>query len=122
MNGGCWPGCRSEAGPADGPPVLLLHGWPYDIHSFVDVAPILANAGHRVLIPYVCGYGDTRFLSSDTPRNAQPAAVATDANRRKVKSARRLCPLEALAVDTGDYLRLARVYRVFFENTSSETV
>ena len=69
----------AEAGPADGPPVLLLHGWPYDIHSFVDVAPILANAGYRVLIPYLRGYGETRFLSSDTPRNAQPAAVATDA-------------------------------------------
>jgi pimeloyl-ACP methyl ester carboxylesterase len=69
----------AEAGPADGPPVLLLHGWPYDIHSFVDVAPILAEAGYRVLIPYVRGYGETRFLSDDTPRNAQPAAVATDA-------------------------------------------
>jgi pimeloyl-ACP methyl ester carboxylesterase len=69
----------AEAGPADGPPVLLLHGWPYDIHSFVDVAPILANAGYRVLIPYLRGYGETRFLSSDTPRNGQPAALATDA-------------------------------------------
>jgi pimeloyl-ACP methyl ester carboxylesterase len=69
----------AEAGPAEGPPVLLLHGWPYDIYSFVDVAPILANAGYRVLIPYLRGYGETRFLSSDTPRNAQPAAVATDA-------------------------------------------
>jgi pimeloyl-ACP methyl ester carboxylesterase len=69
----------AEAGPAGGPPVLLLHGWPYDIHSFVDVAPLLANAGYRVLIPYLRGYGETRFLSSDTPRNAQPAAVAADA-------------------------------------------
>jgi pimeloyl-ACP methyl ester carboxylesterase len=69
----------AEAGPADGPPVLLLHGWPYDIHSFVDVAPILANAGYRVLIPYLRGYGETQFLSPDAPRNAQPAAVATDA-------------------------------------------
>jgi pimeloyl-ACP methyl ester carboxylesterase len=68
-----------EAGPVDGPPVLLLHGWPYDIHSFVDVAPILTDAGYRVLIPSLRGYGETRFLSSDTPRNAQPAAVATDA-------------------------------------------
>lgn len=68
----------AEAGPANGPPVLLLHGWPYDIHSFVDVAPILADAGYRVLIPYVRGYGETRFLSADTPRNAQPAAVVTD--------------------------------------------
>jgi pimeloyl-ACP methyl ester carboxylesterase len=69
----------AEAGPADGPPVLLLHGWPYDIHSFVDVAPILANAGYRVLIPYLRGYGETRFLSPDTPRNGQPAALDTDA-------------------------------------------
>jgi pimeloyl-ACP methyl ester carboxylesterase len=69
----------AEAGPADGPPVLLFHGWPYDIHSFVDVAPILADAGYRVLIPYLRGYGETRFLSSETPRNAQPAAVVTDA-------------------------------------------
>ncbi|HEY4254162.1 MAG TPA: alpha/beta hydrolase [Roseomonas sp.] len=69
----------AEAGPAEGPPVLLLHGWPYDIHAFVDVAPILAQAGYRVLIPYLRGYGETRFLSAETPRNAQPAAVATDA-------------------------------------------
>lgn len=69
----------AEAGPADGPPVLLLHGWPYDIHAFVDVAPILAEAGYRVLIPYLRGYGETHFLAADTPRNAQPAAVATDA-------------------------------------------
>lgn len=68
----------AELGPSDGPPVLLLHGWPYDIHSFIDVAPILADAGYRVLIPYVRGYGETKFLSADTPRNAQPAAVATD--------------------------------------------
>jgi pimeloyl-ACP methyl ester carboxylesterase len=69
----------AEVGPADGPPVLLLHGWPYDIHSFVDVAPILAAAGYRVLVPYLRGYGQTRFLAAQTPRNAQPAAVATDA-------------------------------------------
>jgi pimeloyl-ACP methyl ester carboxylesterase len=69
----------AEAGPADGPPVLLLHGWPYDIYSFVDVAPILAAAGYRVLVPYLRGYGETRFLSDETARNAQPAAVATDA-------------------------------------------
>jgi pimeloyl-ACP methyl ester carboxylesterase len=68
----------AEAGPADGPPVILLHGWPYDIHSFVDVAPLLASAGHRVLMPYVRGYGTTRFLSADTVRNGQPAAVASD--------------------------------------------
>jgi pimeloyl-ACP methyl ester carboxylesterase len=79
VNAGVLSIAYAEAGPADGPPVLLFHGWPYDIHSFVDVAPILANAGYRVLIPYLRGYGETRFLSSDTPRNAQPAAVATDA-------------------------------------------
>jgi pimeloyl-ACP methyl ester carboxylesterase len=68
----------AEAGPASGPPVILLHGWPYDIHSFVDVAPLLASAGYRVLVPYVRGYGTTRFLSADTFRNGQPAAVALD--------------------------------------------
>src|SRR3977135_3144552 len=54
----------AEAGPANGPVVILLHGWPYDIHSFVDVAPLLASAGYRVIIPYLRGYGTTRFLSS----------------------------------------------------------
>ena len=68
----------AEAGPADGPAVILLHGWPYDIHSFVDVAPLLASAGYRVIVPYLRGYGTTRFLSSDTPRNGQPSAVALD--------------------------------------------
>ncbi len=68
----------AEEGPANGKPVLLLHGWPYDIYSFVDVAPILAAAGYRVIIPYLRGYGDTRFLSSDTPRNGQQAALAAD--------------------------------------------
>ncbi len=68
----------AEAGPADGPAVILLHGWPYDIHSFVDVAPLLASAGYRVIVPYVRGYGTTRFLSSDTLRNGQQAAVAID--------------------------------------------
>src|SRR6202008_3875943 len=56
----------AEAGPANGPPVILLHGWPYDIYSYVDVAPLLAQAGYRVIIPYLRGYGTTRFLSSDT--------------------------------------------------------
>ena len=55
---------NAEAGPADGPPVVLLHGWPYDIHSFVDVAPLLASKGYRVLLPYLRGYGTTRFLST----------------------------------------------------------
>ena len=68
----------AEAGPASGKPVILLHGWPYDIHTYVDVAPPLAKAGYRVIVPYLRGYGSTRFLSSDTPRNAQQAAVALD--------------------------------------------
>src|SRR5207244_9260488 len=68
----------AEAGPAGGPPVFLLHGWPYDIYSFVDVAPLLASAGYRVIVPYVRGYGTTRFLSTETFRNGQPAAVASD--------------------------------------------
>jgi pimeloyl-ACP methyl ester carboxylesterase len=69
----------AEAGPANGPVVLLLHGWPYDIHSFVDVAPMLAGAGYRVIVPYLRGYGATRFLSSETARNGQPSALAVDA-------------------------------------------
>jgi pimeloyl-ACP methyl ester carboxylesterase len=68
----------AEAGPANGPAIILLHGWPYDIYSFVDVAPLLASAGYRVIIPYLRGYGTTRFLSNDTVRNGQPAALAAD--------------------------------------------
>jgi pimeloyl-ACP methyl ester carboxylesterase len=68
----------AEAGPPSGPPVFLLHGWPYDIHSFVDVAPVLASAGYRVIVPHLRGYGTTRFLSSDTMRNGEPAALAKD--------------------------------------------
>jgi pimeloyl-ACP methyl ester carboxylesterase len=68
----------AESGPASGIPVLLLHGWPYDIHSFVDVAPLLASAGYRVIIPYLRGYGSTSFLSSETPRNGQQSVVAID--------------------------------------------
>ena len=68
----------AEAGPADGPPVILLHGWPYDIHAFVDVAPALAAAGYRLIVPHLRGYGTTRFLSSDTPRNGQPSALGAD--------------------------------------------
>ncbi|MEH2490742.1 alpha/beta fold hydrolase [Bradyrhizobium sp. AZCC 2230] len=68
----------AEAGPATGPVAVLLHGWPYDIHSFVDVAPILAQAGYRVIIPYLRGYGSTHFLSSETLRNGEPAALAAD--------------------------------------------
>jgi len=69
----------AEAGPPNGPPVLLLHGWPYDIYAFVDVAPLLASAGYRVIIPYLRGYGTTRFLSNETPRNGEQAVVAVDA-------------------------------------------
>jgi len=68
----------AEAGPADGTPVILLHGWPYDIHSFVDVTPILATKGYRVIVPYLRGYGTTKFLSSDTVRNGQQSVVALD--------------------------------------------
>jgi pimeloyl-ACP methyl ester carboxylesterase len=68
----------AEDGPAGGPPVILLHGWPYDIYSYVDVAPILAKAGYRVLVPYLRGYGSTRFLSAETPRNGQQATIPVD--------------------------------------------
>jgi pimeloyl-ACP methyl ester carboxylesterase len=68
----------AEIGPADGPPVILLHGWPYDIYAFVDVAPVLASSGFRVIVPYLRGYGTTRFLSPETFRNGQPGALATD--------------------------------------------
>ncbi|AHG48863.1 alpha/beta hydrolase (plasmid) [Rhizobium leguminosarum bv. trifolii CB782] len=68
----------AEAGPADGAPVILLHGWPYDIYSYVDVAPILAAHGYRVIVPYFRGYGGTTFLSDKTPRNGQQAALASD--------------------------------------------
>ena len=68
----------AEAGPANGPVILLLHGWPYDIHSFADVAPLLASAGYRVIVPHLRGYGTTRFLSSETVRNGQQGALAVD--------------------------------------------
>jgi pimeloyl-ACP methyl ester carboxylesterase len=68
----------AEAGHADGPAVILLHGWPYDIYSFSEVAPLLASSGYRVLVPFVRGFGTTRFLSENTLRNGQPAAVAAD--------------------------------------------
>jgi pimeloyl-ACP methyl ester carboxylesterase len=68
----------AETGPTDGPAVILLHGWPYDIHSYVDVAPRLAQAGYRVIVPYLRGYGTTRFLSSETLRNGQQSVVAVD--------------------------------------------
>src|SRR5438132_14301526 len=68
-----------DAGPSSGPTVILLHGWPYDIHAFADVSPRLAAAGYRVIIPYLRGYGSTSFLSSETFRNGQPSALARDA-------------------------------------------
>jgi pimeloyl-ACP methyl ester carboxylesterase len=68
----------AEAGPAEGPVVILLHGWPYDIHTYVDVAPLLASAGYRVIVPHLRGYGATRFLSSETVRNGQPSVIAVD--------------------------------------------
>jgi pimeloyl-ACP methyl ester carboxylesterase len=68
-----------DAGPAEGPAVLLLHGWPYDIHSYQEVTPRLAAAGHRVVVPYLRGYGTTRFLSEATARNGEQAALAVDA-------------------------------------------
>ena len=68
----------AEAGPADGPAVLLLHGWPYDIHSYLEVAPLLAAAGYRVIMPYLRGYGTTGFLSGETFRNGQQSVLARD--------------------------------------------
>src|SRR4051794_8114933 len=67
-----------DAGPRDGPAVVLLHGWPYDVHSFAEVTPLLAAAGSRVVVPFVRGHGTTRFLGDDAPRNGQQAAVAAD--------------------------------------------
>ncbi|WP_256672238.1 alpha/beta fold hydrolase [Pseudomonas sp. ANT_J12] len=78
VNAGLLNVAYAEVGPADGPVVILLHGWPYDIHSYSAVAPLLAAKGYRVLIPYARGYGDTHFLSNKTPRNGQPAALASD--------------------------------------------
>src|SRR5687768_10808200 len=66
----------AEVGPSGGPPVVLLHGWPYDIHTYEDVAPLLASAGYRVLVPFLRGYGTTRFLSKETPRNGQQSVIA----------------------------------------------
>ena len=79
----------ADVGPTGGPPVVLLHGWPYDIHSYVDVAPLLASAGYRVIVPYLRGYGTTRFLSSDTFRNGQQSALASDV----------IALMDALAID-----------------------
>ena len=79
-----------EAGPPGGRPVILLHGWPYDIHTYGDVAPLLAAKGYRVIVPYLRGYGTTRFLSSETLRNGQPSALAVDA----------IALMDALKIDT----------------------
>jgi pimeloyl-ACP methyl ester carboxylesterase len=79
----------AELGPPQGVAVVLLHGWPYDIHSYVDVAPLLASAGYRVIVPYLRGYGTTHFLSNDTPRNGQQAALAADT----------IALMDALAID-----------------------
>ena len=68
----------AEAGPANGQPVILLHGWPYDIHSYTEVSALLAAKGYRVLVPYLRGYGTTRFLDANTPRNGQQSALAVD--------------------------------------------
>jgi pimeloyl-ACP methyl ester carboxylesterase len=78
INAGLLNIAYAEAGPIDAPAVILLHGWPYDIHSFVDVMPLLASVGYRVLVPYLRGYGPTRFLSGETFRNGQPSALAVD--------------------------------------------
>jgi pimeloyl-ACP methyl ester carboxylesterase len=68
----------AEHGPASGPPVILLHGWPYDIYSFAEATPLLASKGYHVIVPYLRGYGPTRFLSDQTCRNGQPSALAVD--------------------------------------------
>jgi len=78
VNAGLLTVAYAETGPANGPVVILLHGWPYDIHSYDEVAPLLAAKGYRVLMPYARGYGDTHFLSEKTARNGQPAALASD--------------------------------------------
>ncbi len=78
INAGVLNVSYAEMGPAHGPVALLLHGWPYDIYSYVDVAPLLASSGYRVIVPYTRGYGPTRFLSADTMRNGQPSALAVD--------------------------------------------
>ncbi len=78
INAGVLNVAYAEAGAPGGPPVILLHGWPYDIHSFQEVVPLLASAGYRVLVPYLRGYGPTRFLSDAAFRNGQPSALAVD--------------------------------------------
>ncbi len=79
-----------DVGPPDGQPVVLLHGWPYDIHSYAEVAPALGTAGYRVFVPYLRGYGTTRFLAEDTARNGQQSALAVDV----------IALLDALGIDS----------------------
>jgi pimeloyl-ACP methyl ester carboxylesterase len=79
----------AEAGPPDGPAAVLLHGWPYDIHAYVDVAPLLAAQGYRVIVPYLRGFGTTSFLAADTIRNGQQSALAVDT----------IALMDALAID-----------------------
>ena len=91
-----------DTGPAEGPAVVLLHGWPYDIHSYVDVCPGLAAAGYRVIVPYLRGFGTTRFLSDETLRNGEQAALAVDV----------IALMDALEIETRDRgrLRLGRAH------------
>ena len=78
LNAGLQTSATPEAGPAGGSVVILLHGWPYDIHSYAEVAPLLASAGYRVIVPYLRGFGTTRFLADATPRNGQQSVIAVD--------------------------------------------
>jgi len=78
MNAGVLEMAYAESGPPDGPPVFLMHGFPYDIHAYADVAPILAAAGCRVIVPYLRGFGPTRFLKAETPRSGEQAALGAD--------------------------------------------
>lgn len=78
INAGVLSIAYADLGPADGPPIILLHGWPYDIHTYVDVAPLLASEGYRVVVPHLRGYGATRFLANDAMRNGQQSALGTD--------------------------------------------
>ena len=94
----------ADVGPADGPAVLLLHGWPYDIHSYAEVAPLLADAGHRVIVPHLRGYGTTRFRSTgDALRNGQQAALALDADRAARRARHRRT--RSSAASTGAHAR-----------------
>ncbi len=78
INAGALDLAYFEAGPADGVPVLLMHGFPYDIHAYAGVVPLLAGKGCRVIVPYLRGFGSTRFLSAATPRSGEQAALGSD--------------------------------------------